>query len=143
MITILLHGVLKMPVSRCLASAAVALTLATSLAAAQTGLVVVAHGASPEWNGRVRGTVAQVKWPHGPVAVAFLMGPEAHTAGWDQAIDSMRMRGAKSLVVVPLLVSTHGFHYNEIEYYAGLRDTLVRPPPPPRPAQPSRDSAAG
>jgi sirohydrochlorin ferrochelatase len=126
------------------AAAAFAFALTTGAVQAQTGLVVVAHGASPEWNGRVRGTVAQVKWTHGPVAVAFLMGAEAHTAGWDQAIDSMRARGAKSLVVVPLLVSTHGFHYDEIEYYAGLRDTLIRPPPPPpRTAQAAPPAPAG
>ena len=124
------------------------LALTAAGAGAQTGLVVVAHGASPEWNARVKETVARVKWSHGPVAVAFLMGPETKTAGWDQAIDTMRARAAKSLVVVPLLVSTHGFHYVEIEYYAGLRDTLIRPPAPPRPAQasqpaqPGRDSAA-
>ena len=124
------------------------LAFMSQAARAQTGLVVVAHGASPEWNARVKETVARVKWPHGPVSVAFLMGPETKTAGWDQAIDTMRARAAKSLVVVPLLVSTHGFHYVEIEYYAGLRDTLIRPPAPPRPAQtsqpsqPGRDSAA-
>lgn len=130
-----------------LVALAAALSLTAGVAQAQTGLIVVAHGASPEWNGRVRGTVAKVKWPHGPVAVAFLMGAETATAGWDQAIDSMRARGAKSLVVVPLLVSTHGFHYDQIEYYAGLRDTLIMPPPPPprapQPAAAGRDTAAG
>ena len=118
------------------------LTLAAPPARAQTGLIVVAHGASPEWNARVKETVARVKWTHGPVAVAFLMGPETKTAGWDQAIDTMRARAAKSLVVVPLLVSTHGFHYDQIEYYAGLRDTLIMPPPPPpRAPRPGTDSA--
>lgn len=96
-------------------------------AQAQAGLIVVAHGAGPEWNGKVRETVAQVKWQHGPVALAFLMGAEAQTAGWDAAIDSLRAHGAKTLVVVPLMVSTHGFHYDQTEYYAGLRDTLVMP----------------
>ncbi len=125
--------------------AAALLALSGAVAHAQTGLLVVAHGASPEWNARVRETVAKVVWPHGPVSVAFLMGPETKTASWDHAIDTMRARAAKSLVVVPLLVSTHGFHYVEIEYYAGLRDTLIRPPAPPRPAQatpPVRDTAA-
>lgn len=118
------------------------LAFMSQAARAQTGLVVVAHGASPEWNARVKETVARVKWPHGPVSVAFLMGPETKTAGWDQAIDTMRARAAKSLVVVPLLVSTHGFHYDQIEYYAGLRDTLIMPPPPPpRAPRPGADSA--
>lgn len=109
---------------------------------AQTGLIVVAHGASAEWNGKVRETVAQVRWSHGPVALAFLMGAEAQTAGWDAAIDTLRARGAQSLVVVPLMVSTHGFHYDQTEYYAGLRDTLIMPPAPPRPPRPGADTAA-
>jgi len=52
---------------------------------AQTGLLVVAHGAGPEWNGPVRETVASVSWPHGPVQVAFLMGAETPASGWDSA----------------------------------------------------------
>jgi sirohydrochlorin ferrochelatase len=119
---------------------ALSITLGNTTAQAQTGLVVVAHGATPEWNAKVRETVAQVRWPHGAVAVAFLMGPEAATAGWDAAIDTLRARGAAALVVVPLMVSTHGFHYDQTEYYAGLRDTLIMPPA--RPPRPGADTAA-
>ena len=90
---------------------------------AQTGLLVVAHGADSGWNARVRETVAQVQW-NGPVATAFLMGSEAGTQGWTAGVDSLMARGAQRLVVVPLMVSSSGGHVRQIEYYAGVRDSL-------------------
>jgi len=93
-------------------------------AVAQTGLLVVAHGAGAEWNARVRETVAQVEWRNGPVALAFLMGPEAATAGWEAGLSGLVEAGAKEIVAVPLMVSTHGSHVRQIEYYAGLRAAL-------------------
>lgn len=123
---------------------------AAAPAAAQTGLLVVAHGAGVEWNARVRETVALVQWPRGPVALAFLMGDEAATAGWDQAVDSLLAGPVTSIVVVPLMVSSSGGHFREIEYYAGARDSLngghhdVRHRPPPVPTRVTRalDGAA-
>jgi sirohydrochlorin ferrochelatase len=85
----------------------------------QTGLLVVAHGADSGWNARVRETVAQVRWPRGPVALAFLMGNEP-AATWDSAMSQLVGTGAVSVVVVPLLVSSHSGHYRDIEAYAGL-----------------------
>lgn len=101
--------------------------VATTLARwghAQTGLVVVAHGADSAWNAKVREVVAGVEWPHGPQAVAFLMGAEAHTAGWDSAVARLARGGATSGVVVPLLVSSFSGHYRQVRYYAGTLDTL-------------------
>jgi sirohydrochlorin cobaltochelatase len=92
-------------------------------AAAQTGLLVVAHGASPGWNAGVRQVVAQVAWV-GPVATAFLMGSEAETNGWAQGVDALVRDGAKEIVVVPLMVSSHGGHYRQIRFYAGEIDSL-------------------
>jgi sirohydrochlorin ferrochelatase len=93
--------------------------LVTSLAQAQTGLLVVAHGAGPEWNARVRETVAQVAWTKGPVATAFLMGAESQTAGWDSATVRLVREGARDVVVVPFMVSSFGSHYRQIRFYAG------------------------
>ncbi|MGH7428128.1 MAG: CbiX/SirB N-terminal domain-containing protein [Candidatus Methylomirabilaceae bacterium] len=118
-------------------------------AVAQTGLLVVAHGANAAWNARVRETMTQVRWTHGPMAVAFLMGSEAKTAGWDSAVDSLLAAQAKSIVVVPLMVSSYGGHYREIEYYAGMRDSVAGhhmemrhgPPPVPTRVTPALDAA--
>jgi sirohydrochlorin cobaltochelatase len=118
------------------------LSLAIPAAAGQTGLLVVAHGATAEWNRQVRETVAQVRWQQGPVSTAFLMGPEAATAGWNQAMAELVAGGAKSVVVVPLLVSSYGSHYRQIQFYAGLLDEIppelaehdhAAPGPPPLP----------
>ena len=91
---------------------------------AQTGLLVVAHGAGPEWNQRVREVVEGVSWGHGPVELAFLMGPEAEAAGWDVAVSALGKQGAASVVVVPLMVSSYGGHYRQIQYFAGELDSL-------------------
>lgn len=87
-------------------------------AAQNVGLLVVAHGADSTWNANVRRTVAQVKWS-GPVEVAFLMGPEAHHASWNVAVKSLEAKNASRIVAVPLMVSTHGSHVDQIRFYAG------------------------
>lgn len=87
--------------------------------APRAGLLVVAHGADSGWNARVRAVVREVRW-QGPVAVAFLMGPEAMDASWDVGVQSLVTRGASSIVAVPLMVSSHGSHFRQIQHYAGL-----------------------
>ena len=104
---------------------AAALLLALPAAGhAQQGLLLVAHGAGHEWNARVRETLAQVRWTRGPAGVAFLMGEEADSAGWDAAVARLVREGAQEIVVVPLMVSSHGSHYRQIRYYAGELDSL-------------------
>lgn len=99
-------------------------------ARAQTGLLVVAHGAGPAWNDGVRAVVAQVQWTRGPIATAFLMGPEAASSGWDSAVAHLARQGARRIVVVPLLISSHGGHYLDILRAAGVpSDTIVRAAP--------------
>ncbi|HRP08795.1 MAG TPA: CbiX/SirB N-terminal domain-containing protein, partial [Gemmatimonadales bacterium] len=94
------------------------------LAAQRQALLVVAHGADSGWNNRVRAVVCAVEWHRGPVELAFLMGPEAVVTSWDSAIDRISAAGVDSLVVVPLMVSSHGAHTRQIEYYAGLLSEL-------------------
>ncbi|MEZ4587637.1 MAG: CbiX/SirB N-terminal domain-containing protein [Gemmatimonadales bacterium] len=88
------------------------------------GLLVVAHGADSLWNQGVLETMAQVRWSEGPKATAFLMGPEASTRGWSDGVRSLVAQGAARIVVVPLMVSSAGAHFRQIEYYAGARDRL-------------------
>lgn len=85
----------------------------------QTGLIIVAHGADTVWNARVKQTVAQTKWTHGPVEVAFLMGSEAESASWDKAAKGMQKAGVANVVVVPFMVSSFGGHVRQIQFYAG------------------------
>lgn len=96
-----------------------ALATAAPALRAQTGLVIVAHGADEAWNVRVRETAALIRWPHGPVRVAFLMGAEAKTASWDSAVAQVQREGVKAIVAVPFMVSSYGSHVRQIRYYAG------------------------
>lgn len=129
----------------------------TAPAAAQTGLLVVAHGADSGWNALVRETVAQVHWPRGPVAIAFLMAKPSEPSSWDSALAALVRHGATRVIAVPLLVSSHSGHYREIEADAGLLPALpgdsampmgrrdsaaVRAPPVPVVVAPALDSAA-
>ena len=79
----------------------------------------MAHGAGRAWNDGVKDVVAQVKWTAGPVATAFLMGPEADSGGWDSALVKLIRQDARRIVVVPLLISSHGGHYRDILRSAG------------------------
>jgi len=92
-----------------------ALTVVGRPLVAQTGLLVVAHGADSSWNERVRQTVAQVRWDAGPMRLAFLMGVEAGTASFDRRAGELGANGAQRIVVVPLMVSSFGSHVADIE----------------------------
>jgi sirohydrochlorin cobaltochelatase len=102
---------------------ALSLLTASSLSA-QTGLLIVAHGAGADWNGKVREVTQQVSWRHGPVATAFLMGPEAHDSGWENGVQRLVKSGAKQIIAVPLMVSTYGAHVRQMQFYAGLLDAM-------------------
>ncbi|TFH66516.1 MAG: hypothetical protein E4G90_03130 [Gemmatimonadales bacterium] len=88
------------------------------------GLLVVAHGASQEWNAQVNELVAQVDWTRGPMETAFLMGDDAATHGWKHSVSRLIADGARSIVVVPFMVSSHGGHYRQVLHYAGKSDRL-------------------
>jgi sirohydrochlorin ferrochelatase len=131
---------------------ALSLLLLPVPARAQTGLLVVAHGANAEWNSQVRETVAQVRWTSGPTAVAFLMGPESESSGWSRGVEQLVSQGARSIVVVPLMVSSHGSHYRQIRFYAGELEQFPPeleahnhgpngPPPVPMQVTPALDAA--
>jgi sirohydrochlorin ferrochelatase len=106
------------PIAPLLACLALLGSLPTWTAHAQTGLLVVAHGAGPEWNSRVRETIGQVQWDSGPVAPAFLMGAEAQSASFGAAMERLLAAGAKAVVVVPLMISSAGSHYRQVRFYA-------------------------
>lgn len=88
-------------------------------ASAQVGLLVVSHGADSSWNTRVEETLSRVRWSQGPVRGAFLMGSGATTSSWDKGVAELVAAGARSIIVVPLMVSTYGEHVSQIRYYAG------------------------
>jgi sirohydrochlorin ferrochelatase len=103
--------------------AVLALVGATSRAYAQTGrglagTVVIAHGGDSAWNARVIDAAKAAK-TGGPVEVSFLMGPAAKDARFQDAVGRLEAKGVDEIVVVPMLVSSHSGHYEQIRYLAG------------------------
>lgn len=87
------------------------------------GTIIIAHGGGPEWNAQIEKVAAEVRLP-GPVAVSYLMGPGAKTAPFQEVVARLRQQGAREIVVVPMLVSSHSGHYEQIRYLVGETDSL-------------------
>ena len=83
----------------------------------KVGLLLMAHGAGPEWNASVEASVADLR-ERMPVAVAFGM---ANPITLQASLDSLRERGVGTVVVVRLFVSEHSF-LHQTEYLLALRD---------------------
>jgi sirohydrochlorin ferrochelatase len=99
------------------------LVSASALTAQQVGTIVVAHGGDAEWNQRVLSVAAGAK-TGGPVEVSFLMGPGAKTNRFQDIVRRMEASGVSRIVVVPLLISSHSGHYEQIRYLAGATEKL-------------------
>lgn len=106
-------------------AAAAALLLATPAAAqaGRVGTLILAHGGDRGWNDQVRAVAAEVR-TSGPVEVSFLMGPEAPRHRFQDAARRLADAGATEIVVVPLLVSSHSGHYEQIRWLARETDAL-------------------
>jgi sirohydrochlorin cobaltochelatase len=111
---------------RTLAAAALATLACAAPAAAQdgtVGTVVIAHGGDELWNARVLEVAAKAQ-TGGPVEVSFLMGPGAAQRRFQEVVAGLAAKGAREIVIVPLLVSSHSGHYEQIRYLAGETDSL-------------------
>ena len=93
------------------------------LPAARVGTILIAHGAGAEWNSQVE-SIAHTAKTGGPLEVAYLMGDAAKTHRFQDAVRALADSGVGEIVVVPLLVSSHSGHYEQIRYLAGETDTL-------------------
>jgi sirohydrochlorin ferrochelatase len=90
---------------------------------ARVGTIIIAHGGGEEWNAQVFDVARQVA-TGGPVEVSFLMGPGAATNRFQDAVAKLEAGGVVRIVVVPVLVSSHSGHYDQIRYLAGALDSL-------------------
>lgn len=101
--------------------------LASTEVAAQSrgsvGTVIIAHGGDSSWNAGVAEIAAAVR-TGGPVEVSFLMGSGAARARFQDAVANLERAGATEVVIVPMLVSSHSGHYQQIRYLAGEDVTL-------------------
>jgi outer membrane receptor for ferrienterochelin and colicins len=100
---------------------ALLLSLLVSPAVAQDapiGVLVIAHGGSAEWNAAVKQAVDIARRTL-PAEPAFLMGvPDQRP---QEAYDRLVAAGAARVVVVPLLVSSHSAHAEQVTFIAGRR----------------------
>ncbi len=87
------------------------------------GTIVLAHGGSPEWNALVERVAGEAR-TGGPVAVSFLMGEGAKTARFQDVAAKLAGQGVREIVVVPMLVSSHSGHYEQIRWLVGAVDSL-------------------
>jgi sirohydrochlorin ferrochelatase len=96
----------------------------TSSALAQSkaseGILLLAHGGQSDWNQRVVALAADVNATQ-PVEVAFGMASRAAIQG---AVDRLIARGVRSIVAVPLFVSSHSSVVTSTAYLLGLRDDM-------------------
>jgi sirohydrochlorin cobaltochelatase len=85
---------------------------------AQRGTIVVAHGGDSLWNSYVLEAVRNAR-TGGPVEVSFLMGPAARTTRFQDVVAKLERSGVSEIVVVPLLVSSHSGHVEQVRYLTG------------------------
>ena len=81
----------------------------------KTGILVMAHGGSPEWNTAVVESVTPLKSAL-PVRIAFGM---AQPGPLQQAVGELEAEGVTDIAVVGLFVSSQSFR-EQIEYLLGL-----------------------
>lgn len=113
----------------------VALAGSALSARAQTqdfGVLVMAHGGGPTWNGEVETMLAPVARDY-PIEIAFGM---ADPATMQEAVQKLEARGVRRIAVVRLFISGESW-YERTEQILG-----VRPGAPPRPQQ-SADAGHG
>jgi sirohydrochlorin ferrochelatase len=84
---------------------------------AKSGVLLLAHGGSAQWNERVADVVKKVDGSL-PTEVAFGM---ASRASIQSAIDKLAARGATEIIAVPLFVSSHSSVITSTEFLLGLR----------------------
>jgi hypothetical protein len=83
------------------------------------GLLLMAHGGNKEWNGQVQNIATKINEIM-PVEVAFGM---ANRATLQAGIDKLVARGVKSIVAIPLFVSSHSSVVESTEYLLKQRAT--------------------
>ena len=88
----------------------------------EIGVLVIAHGSPSEsWCSPVRNATDEVDLSY-PVELGFLEFVPNETI--NLAVERLDDAGVTEIIAVPLFVSSHSSHIQEIEYVLGLRETL-------------------
>ncbi len=87
----------------------------------RTGVLILAHGGSAEWNRAVQEAVDQARLPQ-PHEIAFGMGMrQDEVARLGQAIQALQAQGIERIVVVPLAISADSDVMRQWAYLLHLR----------------------
>ncbi len=84
---------------------------------------MVAHGGGSDWNQQVLDLAAAVRFA-GPVRVSFLMGPGASERPFQREVAALRSAGVTRIAIVPLFISSHSEHFDQLRYLVGARNSL-------------------
>lgn len=92
------------------------------------GTIVIAHGGDSLWNSHVI-QAARSANTGGPVEVSFLMGPAAKSSRFQDVVARLERARVREIRVVPMLVSSHSGHYDQIRWLTGdsvkLDDAMI------------------
>ena len=107
---------------RVFVTVALLLTATSSLAQSvqSEGIVLLAHGGAADWNQRVTALAATLDSTQ-PTEVAFGM---ASRPAIQAAVDKLVSRGVKSIVAVPLFISSHSSVVTSTAYLLGVREEM-------------------
>lgn len=101
----------------------------------KVGVLVLAHGGSPQWNAQVERAVQEADISH-PTEIAFGMGMmEDEVRNVQAALERLELRGAEKIIAVPLLISSHSSVYRQYQYLLGMRDIPSWPGHPVAPVK--------
>jgi sirohydrochlorin ferrochelatase len=107
-------------IRRVLAALLICTAPAMAQPAAPEGIVLLAHGGAADWNERVLALAATIDATQ-PVEVAFGM---ASRPAIQSAVDKLVARGVKSIVAVPMFVSSHSSVVTSTAYLLGIRPDM-------------------
>ncbi|MBW2636999.1 MAG: hypothetical protein JRC86_05675 [Deltaproteobacteria bacterium] len=86
------------------------------------GILVIGHGSPSEsWCSPVQNATDEVDLPY-PVELGFLELVPNETI--NLAVERLNDAGVTKIIAIPLFISSHSSHIQEIEYVVGLRDAL-------------------
>lgn len=86
-----------------------------------TGVLIMAHGGSEEWNQHVKDAADSLEEKY-PVAFAWGM---ANYVTLQNSIKKLEAQGVSEIIAVPLFISSHSPIIRQNEYLFGMRDSLA------------------
>lgn len=94
--------------------------------AQDTGVLIMAHGGSEEWNQQVKEAAKPLEKEY---AVEFAWGM-ANAVTLHHGIKALEKKGVSNIVAIPLFISSYSPIIRQTEYLFGIRDSLADRPMP-------------